>query len=229
MKPFCVIPARLNSKNIFHKSIVSFCDKPLIKWSIDAAFNSGLFEEIVIATESELIAEIVLSKFISKSIKIHYLPIELVEEKISATMSVLHYLDSIDAHGEVFMFQPTSPLKTEEDIIKSWELFNKEEANFLVSGTDVDPHHFHWALEKWNKYYELYFLNKFLKPREELPKIFGPDGSIKIAKIDELRKTKHFFGNKLTFYNIPKNHASHIATQEDFEYAEFLMKKRFKK
>ena len=48
-------------------------------------------------------------------------------------------------------------------------------------------------------------------------------------KIDELRKTKHFFGNKLTFYNIPKNHASHIATQEDFEYAEFLMKKRFKK
>lgn len=53
-----VIPARGGSKRIPGKNSKMFCGKPLIAYSIEAAKNSGLFEKIVVSTDSEEIAHI---------------------------------------------------------------------------------------------------------------------------------------------------------------------------
>ncbi|MCH2547444.1 MAG: pseudaminic acid cytidylyltransferase [Alphaproteobacteria bacterium] len=51
-----VIPARSGSKRIANKNIATFCGKPMIAWSIEAVRASGLFDHIIVSTDSEAIA-----------------------------------------------------------------------------------------------------------------------------------------------------------------------------
>jgi len=53
-----VIPARGGSKRILNKNISKFLGKPMIAWSIEAAFKSGLFDKVVVSTDDKEIAEI---------------------------------------------------------------------------------------------------------------------------------------------------------------------------
>ena len=53
-----IITARGGSKRIPHKNIKEFCGKPIIAYSIKAALESGLFEEVMVSTDDPKIAEI---------------------------------------------------------------------------------------------------------------------------------------------------------------------------
>ena len=48
------------SKRLLNKNIVDFDGKPLIAHTIEAAIESGLFEDVVVSTDSEQIAEVAL-------------------------------------------------------------------------------------------------------------------------------------------------------------------------
>lgn len=56
MKSLAVIPARGGSKRLPGKNIRDFCGKPMLAWSIDAALQSGLFDTVMVSTDSEEIA-----------------------------------------------------------------------------------------------------------------------------------------------------------------------------
>lgn len=60
MRNLAIIPARGGSKRIPRKNIKDFLGKPIIQYSIEAAINSGLFDEIMVSTEDEEIAEIAI-------------------------------------------------------------------------------------------------------------------------------------------------------------------------
>ena len=53
-----VIPARGGSKRIPRKNIKLFCGKPMIAWSIEAAMQSGCFDQIVVSTDDNEVAEV---------------------------------------------------------------------------------------------------------------------------------------------------------------------------
>lgn len=53
-----IIIARGGSKRIPHKNIREFCGKPILNYSIEAALQSNLFEEVMVSTDDEMIAEI---------------------------------------------------------------------------------------------------------------------------------------------------------------------------
>jgi N-acylneuraminate cytidylyltransferase len=58
MKKLCIIPARGGSKRIPRKNIKDFLGKPIIAYSIEAALKSGLFDEVMVSTDDEEIAEV---------------------------------------------------------------------------------------------------------------------------------------------------------------------------
>lgn len=62
MKCIAVIPARGGSKRIPRKNIKSFCEKPIIAYSIEAAIHSELFERVIVSTDDREIA-VVAEKF----------------------------------------------------------------------------------------------------------------------------------------------------------------------
>ena len=57
-KNIAIIPARSGSKRIPHKNIKDFLGKPIIAYSIETALQSGLFDEVMVSTDSENIAAI---------------------------------------------------------------------------------------------------------------------------------------------------------------------------
>ena len=61
MKKLCIIPARGGSKRIPRKNVKLFLGKPIIAYSIEAALNSGLFDEVMVSTDDAEIAEIAVS------------------------------------------------------------------------------------------------------------------------------------------------------------------------
>ncbi len=58
MKNLCIIPARGGSKRIPRKNVKEFLGKPIIAYSIEAALNSHLFDEVMVSTDDTEIAKI---------------------------------------------------------------------------------------------------------------------------------------------------------------------------
>ena len=58
MGNICIIPARGGSKRIPRKNIKEFLGKPIIAYSIKAALDSGLFDEVMVSTDDVEIAYI---------------------------------------------------------------------------------------------------------------------------------------------------------------------------
>ena len=57
-KAIAIITARGGSKRIPRKNIKEFCGKPIIEYSIRAAIDSGIFQEVMVSTDDDEIAEI---------------------------------------------------------------------------------------------------------------------------------------------------------------------------
>ena len=60
MKSIAIIPARGGSKRIPRKNIKNFLGKPIISYSLDAALQSKLFDEVMVSTDDEEILNIAL-------------------------------------------------------------------------------------------------------------------------------------------------------------------------
>ena len=58
MKCLCLIPARGGSKRIPRKNIKDFCGKPIVAYAIETALKSGIFDEVMVSTDDEEIAEV---------------------------------------------------------------------------------------------------------------------------------------------------------------------------
>ena len=58
MKNLAIIPARGGSKRIPRKNIKTFMGKPIIAYSIEIALQSELFDEVMVSTDDEEIAEV---------------------------------------------------------------------------------------------------------------------------------------------------------------------------
>ncbi len=126
-KILAIIPARSGSKGISKKNIRNFCGIPLLAYPIEVAKKSGVFDRIIVDTDSEEIA------FIGKKFgaEVPYLrPKQLAGDKSVVIDAVLLLLQRLKADGYepniISLLQTTSPLREAEDIINCYNLLNRE-------------------------------------------------------------------------------------------------------
>ncbi len=226
--PLITIPARSGSKRLPHKNTLSLHGKPLFYYSVKAALEAAITPEIYVLSDS------------SKTLALaqHYgakpflLPSALADDTSGVVKASLYLVEELGKKGHYFKdlicLQPTSPLRTAEDLKQSYSQFKEKEVDTLVSVSEVDPHYFHWAVESSSdqKFAKLYFGEKFLKPRQELPPMYFPNGAVKIAKINVLQNQQHFFGKKMAAYIMPQEQSIHISTRVDFDLCSLLMKRK---
>jgi len=221
----CVIPARRGSKRLPLKNIKMLAGKPMIAYSIDVALSAGVFNEVVVSTEDDEIADIAKSF----GAVVHMIPKELAGDLISSLHPCLHAwrTEKYRHYKDLICLQPTSPMILPNDVLESITKYYKMDANFLVSSTHIDAHYFHWGMEPIaDGFFELYFGNKYMKERPLLPSIYRPNGGIKLAKFEVIEKVMHFFGPKLTTYELPEERSIHVATEFEFDVCEFLLNRR---
>jgi CMP-N,N'-diacetyllegionaminic acid synthase len=110
-----VILARGGSKRLPGKNIRPFLGKPLVAWTIEAARKSRLLDRFVVSTDSPAvmaIAEQLDCEVIER-------PPELASDTASSYDALKHAMQEAGLRNfsdTVVLLQPTSPLRTSEDI-----------------------------------------------------------------------------------------------------------------
>ena len=132
MKNLAIIPARSGSKGLPDKNIKNLCGKPLIAHTIAAANDSGCFDEVMVSTDSEKYAGIARQWGAS----VPFLRSEATStDQASSWDMVEEVLCNYEKAGRYFdtfcLLQPTSPLRTSEDIRGAYRLF-EDKASFAV-------------------------------------------------------------------------------------------------
>jgi N-acylneuraminate cytidylyltransferase len=131
-----VIPARGGSKRIPRKNIMPFCGKPVIGWSIEAAFESGCFDNVVVSTDDEEIAEVGRSygatvPFIR--------PAELSDDYTGTIAVVAHsiqwYLQQGTRFDETCCIYATAPFVRSSDLRQGLDMLKKSGSDYAFSVT----------------------------------------------------------------------------------------------
>lgn len=132
-KRVAIITARGGSKRIPKKNIRSFCGKPIIQYSIEAALQSGLFEEVMVSTDNEEIAETAKTA----GAKIPFLRSAETSNDYASTAEVLlEVLSEYEKRGRIFdttcCIYPTAPFVTAEKLKQAVLLLEEKDADSVV-------------------------------------------------------------------------------------------------
>ena len=131
-----VIPARGGSKRIPRKNIRTFCGRPMIAYSIEAARQSDLFDRIIVSTDDEEIAAIAAAS----GAEIPFMrPQELADDFISPSEAVKHAIRWLIDHGSapthVCCIYPTAPFIDAADLRTGHEKLVQSGKSYVFSVT----------------------------------------------------------------------------------------------
>lgn len=137
MKTLAIIPARGGSKRIPKKNIRWFCGKPIIAYSIDAALKCGLFDEVIVSTDSAEIAKVSI-EFGASVPKLR--PKEFSDDKSSVLEVVAYELGQLSEQNlhptEICLIYATAPMISVGDLVMSCEIFRRSDVDFVFSAAE---------------------------------------------------------------------------------------------
>lgn len=225
-KIIAIIPARGGSKRIPYKNIVDFAGQPMIAATIKAALDAQLFDRVLVSTDDPKIAQI--SKkygaevpFLRFKYADDHSPISLVT--LFAVTEAEKFYD--EHYDYVVQLMANCPLRTSDDIRKSWQHFEKVQADSQISCTTYSWQNPWWACRLDQESHPEYIFPQAIKSRsQDLASLYCPNGAIWITKVSVLKKEKTFYGKKIIFHPLPWLHTIDIDTAEDLEIALALKK-----
>lgn len=140
MKVLGVIPARSGSKRIPNKNIATLAHRPLLAYTCQAACEADIFDAIYVNTDCQRIADIASQYGVDCPI---LRPAELAGDDTSTDLAMRFFVNAIVDQGELYdavvLLQPTSPLRSGEDIRAAFALFEQNRPCTVVSVTHVKP------------------------------------------------------------------------------------------
>ncbi len=226
-KILCLICARGGSKGIPGKNIRPLGGIPLIGWSINTAKQSSFFDRIVVSTDSQEIASIAEEY----SAEVPFIrPGDLAKDDSPEwqvwqhAITELKRLDKFQADYMVSL-SPTSPFRSEEDMIKSLELLHNDDADIVISVTPSGRNPYFNMVELNSDGFANLSKTPSNKPirRQDAPEVFDMSTVIYATRIDFVLNANSIFDGKVKVVVIPENRAIDIDTELDFMFAEFLI------
>ena len=212
-----IITARGGSKRIPKKNIKSFCGKPIIAYSIKAALDSGLFDKVMISTDSEEIAEI--AKQYGASVP--FLRSKETSTDYATTADViLEVLTKIEAHFDCFTcIYPTAPFITPQKLIAAMKVFTEAKADSCVSVVKYSfPPQRGFQIRQG---YIRYQYPEFERIRsQDIEPIYHDCGQFYICSTDEFLKRHTLILPKTVPYIIEEEEVQDIDTISDWDIAE---------
>jgi len=217
-----VIPARGGSTRIPRKNIVDFHGRPLIAWTIDAALESGIFQDVVVSTDDEEIAAV--SRAYGASVP--GLRTDAADDHSPVSDATIATLLGMASGGNefdvVFQLFPVCPLRTDQDIVDAHEFFRGSDADFVLS-----CYAFNWMNPWWAFTKDEHGIGEKLFPgptkrSQDLRTLYGPTGAIWIARTAALVEAGTFYGPGHKFWEIDWRHGVDIDDADDLDFAATL-------
>ncbi|MFD0696252.1 cytidylyltransferase domain-containing protein [Paenibacillus sp. GCM10027628] len=222
-KVLAIIPARGGSKGVPFKNIRPLGGKPLIAWTIEAAKQSKYIDRLILTSDDSTIIKVAKEyrcdvPFVR--------PAALAQDKTPGIDPVLHAIEQVPGYDWTVLLQPTSPLRTTEDIDGCLEacVLNREVSCVSVTEPDKSPY-WMYTLDDQGKMNPL-FSGITAERRQDLPQSYVLNGAVYTANTRWLMEYGSFIGPQMRSYLMPRDRSIDMDTIADFEYAEWLLLKR---
>lgn len=227
MKILITICARKGSKRVKNKNIREIRGKPLIAHTIKVAKSWGKADKIIVSTDSEEIAGI--SKQYGAEIPF-IRPAELASDtspKLPVIKHAVEYMKNYEGieFDMVIDLDPTSPLRSVEDLENSYQkMINSKADNlFSVNLARKNPY-FNMIELNNNGYARLCKPNNQISRMQDAPPVYEMNASIYIYWTNFLLKTDSVVGKNSITYEMPFERSIDIDSEIEFKLVDFLMK-----
>jgi len=215
-KSIAIIPARGGSKRLPEKNIKTLDGIPLVAHSIlYAKANNEIIEEVYVSTDDEKIKEIALQY----GAKIIDRPTELSGDLEPTVSALKHVLQNIHEVENIIVLQPTNPFRPANLLKEAFDVFQNNNYDSLFT---VTRNHQKFGKIENNQY--IPFNYKIGQRSQDLEPLYFENGLLYISKA-KLILNKNTIVSENAFPLIV-NHPFvnvDIDTQEDFDYAEYLI------
>lgn len=226
----CTICARGGSKGVKNKNIKELCGKPLIAYSIEQARACGLFEHVVISTDSDEIASVAMKYgaevFFKRSS-------ELASDtagKIPAIKDA--FLRSEEHFGREFKYlvdlDATSPLRLPSDITAAFEQFLRDKNDSLITAMPSrrSPYFNQVEVGASGKVALSKPLPSAILRRQDAPKTYDMNASIYIWTRQAILEQGSVFTERTGLYVMPEIRSIDIDSELDFKFVEFMIREQ---
>lgn len=226
MRNLALVPARSGSKGLPDKNIKLLNGIPLMGHTILTARKSNCFQTIHVSTDSVHYANI------AKDFGADVPFLRSAEASSDASSSamviqeVLHRYKMVDqVFDTVTLLQPTSPLRTVEDIWNVFSLFEKMGANSVISVCEVEHSPLWTNTLPADRSLENFIHQEVVNcPRQNLETYYRINGACYLSKVSTFLETESWFGSKSYAYIMPQERSIDIDSAIDFKIAEVLLR-----
>ena len=214
-KVLALIPARGGSKGLPRKNVLPVGGRSLIAWTIEAAEKAKCISRVILSSDDDEI--IAVAKECGCEVP-YKRPEELASDKASSIDVVFHALKEIPGYDYLLLLQPTSPLRTSEDIDAAFALMLEKQAPACVSVCPVEESpYWMYQLEGQSRLRSVLEMPLEATRRQDLPNVYSLNGAIYIARVDWLLRQRSFMSCDTVGYVMPRERSVDIDTPEDYQ------------
>ncbi len=221
-----VVPARAGSKGVKNKNLKLLAGKPLLAWSVDVAQKTSLIDRVIVSTDGDEIAEIA-SRL---GAEVYARPPHLASDSALIVDGLRDLSARLRQEGEtakyMVMLEPTSPLRSTEDIEICLETLDRENLDSVT--TFCEPELNPWRAWKIIDGVPTPFIDGAVpwRPRQKLPEAWQLNGAVYAYVIDQQpdKGVETVFG-KIGAVIMPKERSLDIDDEIDFFIAETMIER----
>lgn len=219
----CVIPARGGSKRIPRKNIKDFCGKPMIGYSIEAALQSKCFDQVIVSTDDQEIAEVAESF----GATVPFMrPDELSNDYAGTIPVIKHAIEWFEQDGQtpglVCCLYATAPFVQAHTIQQAYAQLEESQADYCFSVTS-----FGFPIQRaikltQDKRVEMFSPENFNTRSQDLEEAYHDAGQFYWGKAEAFKQQKPLFSKDASPYVLPRYLVQDIDTLEDWKRAELM-------
>jgi N-acylneuraminate cytidylyltransferase len=221
MSRIAIVTARGGSKGIPRKNMRLVGGESLVARSVNSAKASKLFDIVVVSTDDDEIAAEAerWGGFVIRR------PEALAGDGAKSIDAIVHALDDLKiSDGLCCLLQPTSPLRTGEDIVAAHNYLISNDFDSVVSVCECEHHPYKALIFEGGKYSPVLGKSDFELPRQQLKKAYRINGAVYFNKVDTILRGRTFFGGRVGFFSMPSNRSIDIDSEIDIAIAEVILK-----
>lgn len=220
-----IIPARGGSKRIPRKNIKLFCEKPMIAWSIEAALQSGCFDQVIVSTDDEEIAEV--ARHYGATVPFMR-PAELSDDHTGTIPVIRHAIEWFNAQGQPVVqaccLYATAPFVSPVDIRRGFGILTDIGCDYAFSVTSYAfPIQRAIHLNTEGRV-EMFNPEHFNTRSQDLEEAYHDAGQFYWGRAEAWLQGRMIFSPGSMPVALPRHRVQDIDTPEDWVRAEWLFK-----
>ena len=219
----CVIPARGGSKRIPRKNIKKFNGKPIIAYSIEAALKSNCFDQVIVSTDDDEIAE-VAKKY---GAQVPFLRPDELSNDYAGTIPVIKHAiewmeDNKSSVENVCCLYATAPFIQSQTISKAFQQLQESKADYCFSVTS-----FAFPIQRSIRITQddkvsMFYPENFNVRSQDLEEAYHDAGQFYWGKAQAFKDELPIFSEAASPYILPRYLVQDIDTTEDWIRAEAM-------